>query len=97
MASGKHALLVGCSFCSVPMLFALKRLGLTVSVCGRVQHDPAHDHADQSFFIDYSKPDQFRPLVEQGGFDFLVPPPMTGPIWPVLRWAGSEPYRASTR
>jgi biotin carboxylase len=69
----KRALLVGSNFSAVPLLFALKRRGLHISVCGNRPDEPCHAHADQSHFIDYSDPNALLSLVENGDFDFIVP------------------------
>ncbi len=69
----KRALLVGSNFSAVPLLFALKRRGLHISVCGNRPDEPCHAHADQSHFIDYGDPNALLSLVENGDFDFIVP------------------------
>jgi len=67
------ALLVGSSFSAAPVFFALKKYGLHVSVCGKIESDPCHQYADASYFIDYSRTDDLMQLVESNEFDFLVP------------------------
>lgn len=69
----KNALLVGSSFSAVPILFALKKHGINVSVCGKIEGDPCHQYADSSYYIDYSRPDELLSVVNSGTFDFLVP------------------------
>lgn len=73
MAAPRKALLVGSSFSAAPMFFALKKHGLHVSVCGNLPADPCHQYADHSCFIDYSKPEQLREVVREGGYDYIVP------------------------
>lgn len=73
MAAPRKALLVGSSFSAAPMFFALKKHGLHVSVCGNLPADPCHQYADQSCFIDYSKPELLREVVREGGYDYIVP------------------------
>ena len=69
----KKVLLVGSSFSAAPLFFSLKRRGLSVSVCGNCVSDPCHRYADKSFPVDYSKREELLALVEEGGFDYLVP------------------------
>jgi formate-dependent phosphoribosylglycinamide formyltransferase (GAR transformylase) len=69
----KKALLVGSSFSAAPILFALKKYGIKVSVCGKAENDPCHQYADGSFYIDYSRPDKLMAILESNKFDFLVP------------------------
>lgn len=69
----KKALLVGSSFSAAPVLFALKKYGIQVSVCGKVSTDPCHQYADRSYYVDYSRPDDLMSIVESDKFDFLVP------------------------
>jgi phosphoribosylaminoimidazole carboxylase (NCAIR synthetase) len=73
MSTKKKALLVGSSFSAAPIFFALKRQGLHVSVCGKLENDPCHQYADASFFIDYSDAAALKKIVESDNFDFLVP------------------------
>jgi len=73
MTLSRKALLVGSSFSAVPIFFALKARGLHVSVCGNLQSDPCHQYADASFFVDYSDRDALLKVVQDNGFDFLVP------------------------
>jgi formate-dependent phosphoribosylglycinamide formyltransferase (GAR transformylase) len=72
MAVPGKALLVGSSFSAAPMFFSLKKHGLHVSVCGRITTDPCHQYADASFFVDYSRPDEFQKLIASEKFDYLV-------------------------
>lgn len=67
------ALLVGSSFSAAPILFILKKYGITVSVCGKLKTDPCHQYADKSYYVDYSQPDDLMSIVESGKFDFLIP------------------------
>jgi formate-dependent phosphoribosylglycinamide formyltransferase (GAR transformylase) len=69
----KKALLVGSSFSAAPIFFSLKKRGFHVSVCGNLKTDPCHQYADNSFYIDYSDPDELLRLVETEKFDCLVP------------------------
>jgi formate-dependent phosphoribosylglycinamide formyltransferase (GAR transformylase) len=71
--SNKKALLVGSSFSAAPILFVLKKYGIKVSVCGNTLSDPCHQYADDSFYVDYSNPDELMSVVESNKFDFLVP------------------------
>ena len=73
MTSAKRALLFGNSFSAAPILFALKKYGLHVSVCGNVEADPCHQYADDSYYVDYSKPEELMGVVESGRYDSLVP------------------------
>ena len=69
----KSALLVGSSYSAAPLLFALKKRGLHVAVCGNQKDDPCHQYADASFYFDYSHKDDLLDHVRQNSFDFLVP------------------------
>lgn len=69
----KRALLVGSSFSAAPILFLLKKRGFHVSVCGHLKTDPCHQHADASFYIDYSDREALLRLVEAERFDYVVP------------------------
>jgi len=69
----KRVLLVGSSFSAAPILFALKKYGLKVSVCGKAPNDPCHQYADDSFYVDYSNSDELISILESEKFDFLVP------------------------
>ncbi|WP_347888807.1 ATP-grasp domain-containing protein [Nitrosomonas europaea] len=69
----KRALLVGSSFSAAPIFFLLKKRGLHVSVCGRLETDPCHQYADASFYIDYSDREALLRLVESEKFDFVIP------------------------
>jgi formate-dependent phosphoribosylglycinamide formyltransferase (GAR transformylase) len=69
----KSALLVGSSYSAAPLLFALKKRGLHVAVCGNQKDDPCHQYADESFYFDYSNKDDLLDLVRRSSFDFLVP------------------------
>ncbi|HVU43663.1 MAG TPA: carbamoyl-phosphate synthase small subunit [Xanthobacteraceae bacterium] len=69
----KSALLVGSSYSAAPLLFALKKRGLHVAVCGNQKDDPCHQYADASFYFDYSHKDDLLDQVRQNSFDFLVP------------------------
>lgn len=73
MIKPRTALLVGSSFSAAPILFALKKYGLHVSVCGKHEKDPCHEIADASYFIDYSDASKLEELVGSGKFDFLIP------------------------
>lgn len=73
MTRQRKALLVGSSFSAAPIFFALKKYGLHVSVCGKIESDPCHQYADASFYIDYSKPEELREVLDANEFDFLVP------------------------
>ncbi|NBF09329.1 ATP-grasp domain-containing protein [Pseudomonas sp. Fl4BN1] len=73
MTNPKRVLLVGSSFSASPIFFALKRLDLHVSVCGSLKTDPCHQYADESFYIDYSKPEDLLILVGEQKFDYIVP------------------------
>ncbi|WP_414159396.1 ATP-grasp domain-containing protein [Pseudomonas sp. BNK-45] len=73
MTNQKRALLVGSSFSASPIFFTLKRFDLHVSVCGNLKTDPCHQYADESFYIDYSKPEELLRLVEEHKFDYIVP------------------------
>ncbi|ATB64086.1 ATP-grasp domain-containing protein [Pseudomonas mosselii] len=73
MTNAKRVLLVGSSFSAAPIFFALKKRGFQVAVCGNLQSDPCHQYADESFYIDYSNPDELMRLVEAQHFDFIVP------------------------
>lgn len=69
----KVALLAGSSFSAAPIFFALKRRGLDVWVCGKVESDPCHQYADRSFFVDYSVREELLALVQAEAVDYLVP------------------------
>lgn len=69
----KRVLLLGSSYSAVDFLLQLKRRGLHVSVCGGIKNDPCHAFADESFFVDYSKPELVEEVVRQGQFDYLAP------------------------
>lgn len=69
----KSALLVGSSYSAAPLLFALKKRGLHVAVCGNQKDDPCHQYADASFYFDYSHKEELLDLVRRNSFDFLVP------------------------
>lgn len=73
MIKPRTALLVGSSFSAAPILFALKKYGLHVSVCGKYEADPCHKIADASYFIDYSDFTKLEDLVASENFDFLIP------------------------
>lgn len=73
MTNQKRALLVGSSFSASPIFFALKKLDLHVSVCGNLKTDPCHQYADESFYIDYSNPNELLRLVEEQQFDYIIP------------------------
>lgn len=69
----QKVLLVGSSFSAAPIFFCLKRRGLKVAVCGNHEHDPCHQYADESFFLDYSRQEELLKLVERERFDYIVP------------------------
>lgn len=69
----KRVLLVGSNFSSLPLLFALKRRGFHVTVCGNRPDEPCHVHADCSVMIDYSDAEALLSAAREGGFDFIVP------------------------
>ena len=73
MTSCGKALLVGSSFSAATIFFALKKRGIHVSVCGKIESDPCHQYADESFFIDYSDSEVLTKIVENGDFNYLVP------------------------
>lgn len=69
----KKALLLGSSFSAVPLLNRLKRRGIYVAVAGNQPDDPCHEYADASFAINYADPQQLLSVLENNGFDYLVP------------------------
>ncbi len=69
----KKALLIGSSFSAAPIFFKLRERGIKVAVCGSVKSDPCHQYADESHIIDYSNREALLALVEQEGFDYIVP------------------------
>lgn len=69
----KKALLVGSSFSAAPILFALKKYGLRVTVCGRNRDDPCHHYADSSCYVDYSRHEELLGILDTENFDYLVP------------------------
>src|SRR4051794_18531054 len=71
--AGPSVLLCDAAFSAIPILFALKRKGFRVAVCGGRAEDPGHALADQSFAIDYSDREQMLRLVKSEKFKFVVP------------------------
>jgi biotin carboxylase len=69
----RRALLAGSSYSAAPLLFALKRRELHVTVCGNLHTDPCHLYADESAFFDYSDRDRLSSFVRDNGVDFVVP------------------------
>ncbi len=69
----KKALLAGTSFSAIPILFELKKKGVLVSVCGLNVDDPCHTFAEESFYVDYSDPQNLRKILKSNSFNFLVP------------------------
>lgn len=66
-------LLCDAAFSALPVLFALRRRGFRVAVCGGRPDDPGHRLADRSFVADYSNPDTIVKVAREAEADFLVP------------------------
>jgi biotin carboxylase len=72
MSKGK-VLLVGTSYGAMHMLLRLKKMGYSVSVCGGIESDPCHQHADESYYVDYSVKESLLELCKENIFDYIVP------------------------
>ena len=70
---GKTVLLCDAAFSALPILFALKRSGYRVAVCGSRPDDPGHALADASFVLDYGDREAVLRAVTQSDIAFLVP------------------------
>jgi biotin carboxylase len=69
----RTVLLCDAAFSAVPILFALKKRGYRVAVCGARPNDPGHGLADLSFVMDYSDKELLLQTVTKEGIDVLVP------------------------
>lgn len=69
----KKVFLCDAAFSVIPLLGALKKRGFHVSVCGSRETDPCHALADQSFIFDYSNQPALAKLVQDNGFNYIVP------------------------
>jgi biotin carboxylase len=69
----RNVLLCDAAFSSLPILFALKKRGYRVAVCGSRPNDPGHAVADLSFPVDYSDEQSLVQLVRNNSIDFIVP------------------------
>jgi biotin carboxylase len=69
----KKAFLVGSSFSAAPLFFALKKRGYHVSVCGGYQHDPLHQYADESVYLNYANEQMLAEHIDSQHYDAIVP------------------------
>lgn len=69
----KNAFLIGSGVSALPILFALKKRGVRVTVVGGKIDDPCHLYADESIYVDYSSGNDFERVISGAMFDFLVP------------------------
>ncbi|MCO6188387.1 acetyl-CoA carboxylase biotin carboxylase subunit family protein [Rhizobium sp. L1K21] len=69
----RKALVVGSNFSAIPIVFALKKRGFNITVCGNRLDEPCHDHADSSVDLDYSDEEALLREMESGRYDLLVP------------------------
>ncbi|PTU67281.1 carbamoyl-phosphate synthase small subunit [Chromobacterium sp. Panama] len=66
-------LLVGTSFSAAPLLFALRRRGFRVAVCGAQSSDPCVAYADAYHPLDYSDRETLLHLIQQQGYRYVCP------------------------
>ena len=71
MSKGK-VLLVGTSYGAMHMLLRLKKMGYSVSVCGGIESDPCHQHADESYYVDYSVKESLLELCKENIFVYII-------------------------
>ncbi len=69
----KKVLLIGSSYSSAPILTVLRKREFHISVCGAYEDDPCHEHADKSFYLDYSNAEALVALIAAEDFDYIVP------------------------
>jgi formate-dependent phosphoribosylglycinamide formyltransferase (GAR transformylase) len=69
----KKALLLGSSFSALPLLSNLQARGYLVTVVGKYEHDPCHQYADRSLFLDYSDEGFAKLDLDYASYEAVVP------------------------
>jgi biotin carboxylase len=69
----RTVLLCDAAFSALPILFALRRRGFRVAVCGARATDPGHALADRSFVVDYSDPENVLRIVREAEISYIIP------------------------